>query len=349
MILFASSDSAGGGRVRSAWPAGALRARGRDVRVLLPDDPFPIAAGVETIVLHRPLSRTILGLVQLYKAAGTRVLCSEDDDMGCIPRTNQWQATQEQIETHDQAISEADGIIVTTKGLQEVYGSRAKQCYLVPNYLPKWVQTVKSNAPRDGWVRVGWAGTIRVHLHDLGWITPVAEEMRRGAMFSNVGDLANPSCANIWREPIESWGWVDRVEDYYALMARADIGIVPLDNTESRDFNTSKSWYKALEYMTLGKPVVATNLPEQAALIVHGVTGFLADTPEEFAGYVQTLVKDHDTRARMGAASQRRAQEYSLENHIEEWEQAIAPQATEELPRAGVSQPSRERMVSVPR
>ena len=106
----------------------------------------------------------------------------------------------------------------------------------------------------------------------------------------------------------------------YKFMARADIGIVPLLPCK---FNEAKSNLKSAETLLTGTPVVATDLPEQRRVIRHGYNGFLAKTPKEFASYVQMLVNDPVLREDMSRAAAESAQELWLEDHIEEWEEAI--------------------------
>jgi glycosyltransferase involved in cell wall biosynthesis len=122
------------------------------------------------------------------------------------------------------------------------------------------------------------------------------------------------------RGPRELEEFVSSPHALYKWMARADIGIVPLLPC---GFNEGKSWLKALEYMTVGVPVVVTDLPEQRLLVTHGVNGFLAKTPEEMASFVQMLVNDPELRQDMARAAHKRAAELTIEKTSRCWEDAI--------------------------
>ena len=51
-------------------------------------------------------------------------------------------------------------------------------------------------------------------------------------------------------------------------------------------------------------------------MIQHGVSGFLADSDDEWIEYLSLLIKDHELRANMSRAAAKTAQEnYSLESN----------------------------------
>jgi len=274
--------------------------------------------------MHRPMARDSLRWIEAYQSVGCRVVVDEDDDMSCVPRANLHQPTPEMLRSHDAAIRAADGLIVTTPRLQEVYGPLARRSWVVPNLMAEWVYDIRPTIIRRdlGIVRVGWAGVPSVHAHDLNWLRPGSEQGFAGATLSTVGDMSSPKFLG-WLGPMERFGWQSSPEIFYRLMARADIGIVPLDNGENLAFNTAKSHLKALEYAALGKPVVATRLPEQANIVIDGETGFLADDPLTFAARVRQLVGDPDLRERMGAAARRQAEKFSIPAGIGRWEEIL--------------------------
>lgn len=309
MIHFVASDVQGGGRIRSFWPAERLKASGHDATasVFYPDF-------AEVVVIHRPIGRDTLDRVKAYKAEGSTVFIDEDDDLNAIPFWQSfWPPREELLPAHDEAISEADGLVVTTKTLGDVYGPLAKKTHIIPNRLPGWVSKVK--VPRkDNEVRVGWQGITFTHGRDLKWLQPVAEEMVRGATFETIGD---PRALRLLQVQGRWWPFETTGEDLYRRMSRVDIGIVPLVDDA---LNRSKSALKALEYGTLGKPVVVRDLPEQRQVVIHEETGFLVDTPEEFRDAVLLLIHDQDLRAKMGTRAKQVCSELSLELH-DEWQQ----------------------------
>lgn len=299
------------------WPAAELRRRGWNTKFSLADAPE-----ADVVLVHRPLSMSLLRLVERLQARGSKVLVSEDDDLNTVALTGNVglaaRITRKRLRNHDEAIRAADGLVVTTPRLAKVYGPLAKRTFVVPNYLPARMSRQSRFKVRDGHVRVGWAGIVQTHRADLEWFAPVARQAMRGAMFSTIGDFETKAVLRIPR--CEAFGWAEDISVLYRTMARADVGIVPL---APHRFNEAKSWLKALEYMTVGVPVVATDLSEQRALITHGVDGFLASTPEEFAGYVQTLIHDTALRCSMSTMAAAKAATLTIEQYGYLWEDAL--------------------------
>jgi len=301
-VHFCASDKAGGGHLRSYWPAEALRLAGH---VATAATGRPPREGLEAVVIHRPLDPGLPEIVVELQAEGARVVVDEDDDLTRAGETGNeilealW--TPERQAVHEEAMGLADAVTVATPRLAEVYGGPAREVHVCRNRIPAWVARVKFY-DRRGPVRVGWTGLVKTHRPDLEWIREAAPAMVRGALLSTVGDLSAATVLGI--DDVEAWPPQIVMEDYYQLMARADVGIVPLAGT---GFNEAKSWLKALEYLTLGTPVVARDLPEQRDLLEGTGAGFLVDTPGEMAEAVQELVRDPDLRTAMGTAARIRA------------------------------------------
>lgn len=318
-IRFVAAQAWGGAFVRSWWPAGALIDMGYDAAC---DTTFPTDVGPgDVVVIHRPLDGSKLGAIRAYREAGVRVLVSEDDDLTRLHETENPGKDRLDLEAHIASIEAADGLIVTTPRLVEVYGGLSPVTYVCPNYLPSWVAACRMHHPM-GWrppaPRIGWAGTLDSHAHDLRYIAPAVPAAGRGAIWSFVGDVRAVALLGVRR--FVARPFTLRLHDLYRYMSDCEVGIVPLAPIA---FNLAKSHLKALEYMTVGVPVVASRLPEQEALITHGTDGFLASDPDEFARYVQLLVHDEDLRTEMGHKAAERARAICLENMIGCWLDAL--------------------------
>jgi len=88
-------------------------------------------------------------------------------------------------------------------------------------------------------------------------------------------------------------------------LAAADIGISWLCNDL---WSLGKCGLKVLQYMAAGLPVVANPVGIHRKLVVPGETGFLAETPDEWADAVSRLAEDPVLRSRMGTAARRRVE-----------------------------------------
>jgi glycosyltransferase involved in cell wall biosynthesis len=109
-------------------------------------------------------------------------------------------------------------------------------------------------------------------------------------------------------------------------LAAADAGVAWLPD---HPWSLGKCGLKVLQYMAAGLPVVANPLGIHQELVVHGRTGFLAATPEQWAEALETLAKSPDLRRSMGSEARRRvAQHYS----VTRWGPRLA-EVIEKVPR----------------
>jgi glycosyltransferase involved in cell wall biosynthesis len=102
-----------------------------------------------------------------------------------------------------------------------------------------------------------------------------------------------------------------------AELASADIGISWLPGDL---WSRGKCCLKVLQYMAAGLPVVANPIGVQAHLVRHGKTGFLAETPEQWAEAIGQLAHDPELRRLMGRAGRQRVeQEFSVAVGARRW------------------------------
>jgi glycosyltransferase involved in cell wall biosynthesis len=97
---------------------------------------------------------------------------------------------------------------------------------------------------------------------------------------------------------IEALAWTEEIE--IPTLQKFDIGLYPLPlNT---DFVLGKSGLKALQYMAVGVPVVATGIGANYRIIRDGETGFLVKTPEEWLEKLELLIDSPSLRKTAGLA-----------------------------------------------
>jgi glycosyltransferase involved in cell wall biosynthesis len=84
-----------------------------------------------------------------------------------------------------------------------------------------------------------------------------------------------------------------------ADLSEMDIGVYPLPHEE---WVLGKSGLKALQYMGVGVPVVASRIGAACEFIRDGENGFLAGSTEEWIDRISRLIVDPQLRARMGRA-----------------------------------------------
>lgn len=105
----------------------------------------------------------------------------------------------------------------------------------------------------------------------------------------------------------QAWRIDTEVED----LRKLQVGMVPLPLNE---WNKRKFYLKVVQYMALGIPPVCTPLGSNPEVVEHGVTGFLADTHDEWVAYLEQLITDPSLRLQMSTKAAQVAQKkYSLE------------------------------------
>ena len=104
----------------------------------------------------------------------------------------------------------------------------------------------------------------------------------------------------------QEWLLATEVED----LQEFNIGVYPLPSDE---WVLGKSGLKALQYMGLGIPTVATAIGATLEIIRDGENGFLASSHEEWVQKLSQLLEDAELRRRMGANGRKTVEErYSV-------------------------------------
>ncbi len=100
-------------------------------------------------------------------------------------------------------------------------------------------------------------------------------------------------------------GWVS-MTDVFNYLAITDIGLVPDPKNGLSEYCTM---IKTMEYMAMGKPVVGFDLAETRYSAQDAALYARANSIEDFADKINTLLDDPTLRARMGANGRRRVEQ----------------------------------------
>src|SRR5690606_14877295 len=164
------------------------------------------------------------------------------------------------------------------------------------------VKNYNQNSP----VIIGWTGTHST-LPFLDSLQPVLSSLANERNFELLV-IANkeyqmegvPTRFKFWSADTE-------VEDLHKI----DIGLYPIP---ADDWSLGKSSLKALTYMSIAIPFVATAFGTNFRIMEQGVHGYLAATPEEWKSSLTTLIDDVALRQRMGLEGRKRVVErFSVE------------------------------------
>jgi glycosyltransferase involved in cell wall biosynthesis len=111
-------------------------------------------------------------------------------------------------------------------------------------------------------------------------------------VFRTIGASLNIPGVNVQRIP---WTEVSEVES----IAAGHIGVMPLSDSP---WERGKCGYKLIQYMACSLPVVASPVGINRKLIQAGVTGFLANSHEDWISSLEQLLTQPQLGKRMGLA-----------------------------------------------
>ena len=141
---------------------------------------------------------------------------------------------------------------------------------------------------------LGWSGSLSTSPY-MHLLDEVLHELRKGTDFKLlvIGDN-NFSIPGI---DVEALSWTKEKE--MSSLQRFDIGLYPLPD---EPWIYGKGGGKALQYMSLGIPTVASALGANFTIIENDKNGFLVTSKEQWFNALSALIKDQALRERIGKA-----------------------------------------------
>ena len=157
-----------------------------------------------------------------------------------------------------------------------------------------WYQP-KSSYPKKEELILGWSGSHSTskYLHLLDEV--IKELLKKYSLKIKVIGDADFNMSEVNVNSIE-WNSEDEVKE----LSEIDIGLYPLPD---ESWVLGKSGLKALQYMALGIPTVATSIGANSRVIKDGEDGFLVNTNEEWISALSKLIEDNQLREKIGKAA----------------------------------------------
>lgn len=143
---------------------------------------------------------------------------------------------------------------------------------------------------------IGWTGSHSTLIH-LREIEALLSRLQEKTDFElHVICNADPKFRLVKYQYVP-WNMESEIED----LMKFDIGIMPLRNT---DWERGKCGFKALQYMALGIPVVATAVGANKQIVQHNKSGILIDPekPEDWIPILDKLLHNISLRKSFGIA-----------------------------------------------
>lgn len=164
--------------------------------------------------------------------------------------------------------------------------------FVIPTVVDtdNWHNQIKDHKP--GTVTIGWTGSHTTNKY-LKMVLPVLRKLQekyrtKFLVISNQDpDLKDVDYKFLpWNENTE-------ISD----LLRIDIGIMPL---QQHIWAKGKCGFKAIQYLALGIPAVASSVGVNKKIVLDQKTGFLADTNETWFKSLEKLILDVNLRKKLG-------------------------------------------------
>ena len=157
----------------------------------------------------------------------------------------------------------------------------------------------KSSAS-DGLPRVVWIGSPST-VRYLQLIAATLQTLARRRPF--ILRVIGGGAVDIPGLRIEVVDWSEATE--VKALQSADVGVMPLEDTP---WERGKCGYKLIQYMACGLPVIGSAVSANNDIIVHGQTGMLVRSVDNWLESLEALLADAALRQQMGQAGRVRAE-----------------------------------------
>src|SRR6266571_2843340 len=208
----------------------------------------------------------------------------------------------------DDLIRWASLVSCGNRAIAEYVSARGAKVRIIPTVVDTEIFRPIVRSPTGGQVVLGWIGTHSTFPY-LRSIFAVLERLAKTYDFRLKVVGAGQDHVVVPNVQVENLPWqMDReVEDFQSI----DIGLYPNDaSLYSGKWASGKSGFKAIQYMAVGIPYVATAVGASAELGEPGKTHFFASNHEEWRSRLAELIVDAEKRKQMGAAGRRHTTEH---------------------------------------
>lgn len=193
-------------------------------------------------------------------------------------------------------------VIVGNQYLKDYALKHTARVTVVPTTIDTDSYTPKDDAQIRGCPVIGWSGSLTTlkHLRSFG---PALGTVRKSLNYRL--KVLGSHDFSLGGVEVESLPW--NAQSEISDLKSFDVGIMPLpDDAWSR----GKCGLKALQYMAVGVPTVASPVGVNSEIIEDGKNGFLASSEQEWAEKLSLLASDEDLRWKFAKEGRRTVEEW---------------------------------------
>lgn len=257
------------------------------------------AGDADVIFIHRELTPVGPPLFEwiIARVLRKRVIFDFDDAIW-LPNTSETNKVAAFLKWHSKTASICSWAWKVSAG-NEFLAAYARQFNSRVVVNPTTIDTENYHLPSvDGQTKsdnrlvIGWTGSHST-LAYLDMLWPVLEKLqhRHAFTFAVIAD----------RPPTASYPWLKFVhwnkDSEIADLSTFDIGVMPLRDDQ---WSRGKCGFKALQYLALSIPAVASPVGVNTQIVKTGVNGFLCETENEWLQALENLLVNDDLRKSLG-------------------------------------------------
>lgn len=273
---------------------GGLRRRWNDVRR---------AREYDLVFVHREASLIGPALFERMIKRKRVPMVFEMDDAVYVPYSspsNKWLSRLKFPGKTRRICELSDHVIVGSRFLAEYALKYNPNVTIIPTTVDTEVYRPFGSAP-PGLIRIGWCGSHSTTRY-LRTLMPALHALRERKEFRLLFVGASRFEVSGVETEFREWVSENEVRD----LADMSIGVMPVSEEE---WARGKQGLKALLYMAMEIPVVASPVGANREIIKDGENGFLAADREEWVSKLDLLLEDPGLRLRLGKAGRKTVQE----------------------------------------
>ncbi len=208
-------------------------------------------------------------------------------------------------------IKAADSIITSSKELEKICEnySNKKNCYFIPPTIFNFINIKHKSYIKKDKITIGWTGTFS-SVSYLSIVESVIEKLKKkyDIIFLVISNQKYEN-KNFQVRYIE-WSKKNELND----LIKIDIGIYPVNDEE---WSYGKSGLKALQYMGLGIPTVASDILTTRDIIKNKHDGILVKNDyESWYFALESLIIDNQLRRNIGVNGFNKVSEFYSKHAI---------------------------------
>jgi len=263
----------------------------------------------DLVIVHRELFP--LGLkvfLHRLRKIGVRVVYDYDDAMFLPQRQGRWLLGKLEDTDSVKEIMALSNLVIAGNDFLAAYARRyTRNVTVLPTAVDTEMFRPRNPSRKVDRCTIGWIGshTTVKYLYSL---RSIFERLAKSHSFElKVVGASFSLSLNGLQVRQQEWSLEREVKDFQSC----DIGVYPLWDD---DWSKGKCGFKAIQFMAVGVPVIASKIGVNRGIIQDGVNGFLAASEQEWCDKLALLLKNPDLRREIGLAGRKTVEErYSLD------------------------------------